>query len=176
MLIFGGYQNDDYCHINFKNYKINQKEDSNKIGYDNIRNMRLNSGLVGRAGDETGRKFGKILDELIIKGELTFPPNYYNDELYFMLAFQLAVKDTRNKGKLIPTGIVCTTHGADIINREGKHSVYKKLSGEGLIENPAIIHYVSKINSKEYRDVFYKNLPSNYEPEVSSFFSRLRLE
>jgi hypothetical protein len=163
LLIFGSYRADDYCHIVQNGYKLNLMEQARNLGYENIKNMGINSGFVGRAGDHIGQKFGKLLDELIIKDELVFPPNYYNDELYFMMAFQLAIWGDKDKGKTIGSGIVCTTHGADIIIKNGHHNVYKRLSGEGLIEKPAIVHYVGKTNTSEYRKTMKRNLPFNYK-------------
>lgn len=149
VVLFGSYTDDDYCHYNTPKLRFNLKEEAAKLGHD-VRNMNVNSGFVGRSGDDRGQRFGRKLDEL--SQQQCFQPvlgSKVANEPYVMLAFQLANPGGGKVG--VPRGITCTTHGAELLDTDsGWPDVHKKLSGEGVLRKYAILHFVGFRNFPWY--------------------------
>ncbi len=161
VFIMGQYMPDDYNHVNIEGQAFNLKEEAARVGL-TARNMNVNSGFVGRAGDEAGQRFGMELDRLLTQRPLApFPGRYFNDEPYVMLAFQSAAAASGRGRVGAPASLVCTTYGATLRRvRTGRPDVFKRLSGQGLVQRPAIVHFVGYRNFR-----FYLQQVRAYVPE-----------
>ncbi len=151
VVIYGGYREED-VDLNYmgKSFKLHEKAQDAGI---HVRNMSLNSGFVGRAADRKGWAFGQMIDELLQKRPLTMPQGYFNDEPYFMIAYQKSMEnDSFDMNGINPdSGLsnlpldmyACAGKSyVDMIDEgSGWPSLVKKKDGT-MWTKPAVIHFV----------------------------------
>jgi glycosyltransferase involved in cell wall biosynthesis len=154
VLIYGTYQNIDYnWYSQVKGFeKFNLKNEAYKLGW-NINNLSLNSGIIGRKADRFGYQFAQKIYELLY--ELPLPHfslskykagEYFNDEPYFALAYELICGQLSDLGYLLKDRreYVVTTNNAYIEESTDAEQLNKNpiVNKGGVSSKSAIIHFV----------------------------------
>ncbi|MCH6255226.1 hypothetical protein MLD52_01615 [Puniceicoccaceae bacterium K14] len=125
-------------------FDLNLVEEGNRLGY-TLSNLSPNTGVMGRAADEYGWAFADRAAELMAKRILTpFPDtDYFNDEPYFSVAFQLEVSG-KGRGFIdISTKDYIHTHKKGVLKNQDSDapSVYWGQQ-DVLHEKPKLIHFI----------------------------------
>lgn len=139
---------------------FNLKQKAQIAGYD-VCNLHLNSGIIGRANNEDGHQFANTFEELLAKNPIKIfeNNNYFNDEIYLSLAYQLCTKGKDIGTMKLEQGTYVTTVKASLSDTDtGWPNVYKHQSKKEH-KNVAIIHFVQ---FKKFP--FYMNLVRNAVP------------
>ncbi len=138
------------------------------------RNMVINSGLVGRNASSTGTSFSAHLQRLL--RELTFYPftgQYFNDEPYFAIAYQLATAEGGGY-LLFDSSRYITTVGGQVEGPIDNPTIVKKA---GRTTRPDIVHFVGYGRFDAYLHEVERRVPLSVSPAtyaVHQLTSRLR--
>lgn len=165
-----------------------------KAGYES-RNLKINSGIIGRAPDALGRAMTNLYGSLLNEGRLRqfFEDDMYrkNDEPYLGLAAQFAFDELKlpraDRLHDLTVHDYAITIGADprMFSKVPGPIVSVPWSSENIV-SPAIIHWVSSTQYLFYRKTLWNSvrrsglmtewLPVLLADEVSVLWKRLRLK
>jgi hypothetical protein len=132
-----------------------------------LEDMRINSGLIGRAANKRGRRFASIMKrELLDLSFFPFVGEYFNDEPYVARAYQMAARELGGGALLGDNKKYATTAAGRFSYNESGQPVIHKDTLTDPIENPGIVHFVGFTQFPEYLELVEEKVPLRVSPAV----------